>query len=654
MKTMTTVCARDCYDTCSLRVALDDAGHITAITGDPDHPVTRGFLCPRGVKDAERRLTNRIPTPCLRRSADMPGGGSHTPTDWQTALDRVADRLRHTLDTAGPEAVLYLDYAGNMGLLTTAFPQRLWNLLGATRTDHTLCSKSGHVGIALHYGETYGLPVDELPAQRLLVFWGFNAAVSAPHLWKLVRQARQRSGAHIVVIDPIRTATAAQADLWLQPHPGTDVALAYGVMQAIIQRGGVDEDFLREWTIGSADLRQAAAQWTAERVEHATGVTWQHVCRLAEWYHARQPAGTLIGIGLQKCDCGADQARAVALIPALLGQHRGFFYSNGAATFFDDSGLSGKTLAPSDQRIVSQVGLADALQRGAFRFVYVNCANPALTLPDQTAVRAGLSRDDVFVVVHDTHWTRTADFADVALPAPVFLEKRDLVVPWGHRYVRYSPRVVEPYTDSRDEVSVMQALATRLRLEHPVLSEDPWQALEHAFADTLENGGWQALLSGTLLRLRVKPLARYTTPSGKIELSASQAAGLDADALPQQTEPGRTADNAFTLLASATANYSHTQFQEVYGAIPTRAVIHPHDGARLGLAEHAEVWIANDRGRMRAVISLSDQVPPGVVWMPRQSEDADGNAQNSLTASQPQALGGGPRFNSTRVVIGKA
>jgi anaerobic selenocysteine-containing dehydrogenase len=534
MNTFTTVCARDCYDTCSLLVTRNGAGKIASLKGDPDHPITQGFLCPRGAKDHERLVTNRVETPYIRQSANW------KPIDWDTALGRMARTLRKTLDASGPESVLYLDYAGNMGLLSTSFPQRLWNVLGVTQTDHALCSKSGRTGIALHYGETYGLSVDDIPFQQLLVFWGFNVAVSAPHIWKLARQARQRNEAKIVAIDPIRTSTAEQADIWIQPRPGTDVALAYGVIHALVQGGAVDRTFLHDWTIGFDKLRHEAEQWTPERLEQVTDVSWQNITQLADLYRTRKPSGTLIGIGLQKCAHGAEQARAVSLIPALLGLHRGFFYSNSAATLFDDHVLRGKTFSPRNVPVVEQIAVADALQRGQFRFVYVNCMNPALTLPNQHALREGLLRDDVYVVVHDTHWTRTADFADVVLPAPTYLEKEDIVIPWAHQYVRYAPQVIQPITNSRDEVHVMRALATRLGLAHTPIFEDPWNALEQAFKDVLKDGAWEDLLSGKLLKFVTKPADRYPTPSGKIELAASQAAGLGVAPLPAQAKFSNT------------------------------------------------------------------------------------------------------------------
>lgn len=644
LNTFTTVCARDCYDTCSLSVTLDDSGKIVALKGDPDHPITQGFLCPRGAKDHERLVTNRVEVPYIRQNAEL------KPVDWDTALDCVTRTLRKTLDTSGPESVLYLDYAGNMGLLSTSFPQRFWNVLGATQTDHALCSKSGHTGIALHYGETYGLQIEDIPSQHLLVFWGFNATISAPHIWRLARQARQQNKAKIVVIDPVRTATAEQADVWIRPRPGTDVALAYSVMHVLIQNGAVDDTFLCNWTVGFDALRQKAEQWTPERLEQVTGVTWQSITQLADLYYTRKPSGTLIGIGLQKCDYGADQARAVSLIPALVSLHRGFFYSNSAASLFDDTVLCGKTFAPQNIQIVEQIAVADALQRGQFRFVYVNCMNPALTLPNQHALREGLSRDDVYVVVHDTHWTRTTDFADVVLPAPTYLEKEDIVIPWAHQYVRYASRVVRPITDSRDEVRVMQALATRLGLEHTPVFEDPWNAIEQAFKDVLDDGDWKDLMTGKLLKFVTKPVARYSTPSGKIELAASQAVALGVDSLPTQVEcPAK--EHEFVLLAGSASRYTSTQFQEVYGPIPAIVTMHPHDAKQLEIADGETVWLTNDLGRMRVTAILSDQVPKGVLWVPRQSEDTEKNPQNGLVCSIPQRLGKGPCFNSTRVRI---
>jgi len=644
MKTMTTACARDCYDTCSLVVTLNDAGQIISINGDSVHPLTQGFTCPRGAKDGQRLTTNRITQPFLRQ------GIVFAPIDWDTALDIVASRFAEMMAKHGAETLLYLDYAGNSGLITEAFSRRLWYALGATQTDHAVCSKAGHRGIGLHYGRRSGVFPHEFAEKRLFVFWGFNAAVSSPHQFALARKARQQHGTKIVVIDPRRSDTAQQADFWLQPRPGTDVALAYGVMSHLIRQRAIDENFLRDWTLGFDALQAEAAQWPPERVERVTGVPQAQLEALAQLYGAHRPSATLIGIGLQKCDFGADQARAVSLIPALLGQHRGFYYTNGSAFYLDDDLIAGKTLTGKALPVVPQVGLAELLASGAFRGLMVQGMNPAVTLPNQAAFRAGLQRDDLFVVVHDTHWSDTAKLADVVLPAPTYLEKADVVCPWSHDRIRLSPQVVAPITDSRDEVWLMRELARRLSVQEDWVYADPLNVLEKAFDGAFEDGEWRDLLAGNLLTLRKRPNAEYETPSGKIELTASQAAQLGVSPLPIQQEI-HAADNEFTLLNSANIRYTSSQFQEVYGAIPAIVQINPKDAERLGIQQGDAVTLTNERGELRVNADVTDDVQPGVLWSPRQYADLDAIPQNTLMTSEPQTFGSGPRFNSTRVKL---
>ncbi|GAK50860.1 formate dehydrogenase [Candidatus Moduliflexus flocculans] len=644
MKTIITACARDCYDTCSLIVTLDDAGQIISSNGDPEHPLTRGFTCPRGAKDGQRLTTNRVTQPFLRRGTEF------VPIDWEAALNIVATRFAEIVEKHGAEKLLYLDYAGNSGLMTEAFSRRLWYALGATQTDHAVCSKAGHRGIGLHYGRRSGVFPHEFAEKRLFVFWGFNATVSSPHQFALARKIREQHGANIVVIDPRRSETAQQADLWLQPCPGTDVAFAYGVMSYLIRQQAIDKDFLRQWTLGFDALQAEAIQWTPERVERVTGVSQAQLEALGELYCVHRPSATLIGIGLQKCDFGADQARAVSLIPALLGQHRGFYYTNGGAFYVDDDMIAGKTLTGKASPVISQVGLAELLASGAFRGMMVQGMNPAVTLPNQRAFRAGLQRDDLFIVVHDTHWSDTAKLADVVLPAPTYLEKADVVCPWSHDRIRLSPQVVAPITDSRDEVWLMRELARRFSVQEDWVCADPWNVMETAFDGAFEDGDWHDLMAGKLLTLKKRPNAEYETPSGKIELTASQAARFGVSPLPTQQEIS-AAGGEFTLLNSANVRYTSSQFQEVYGAIPAIVQINPKDATRLGIQQGDAVTLMNERGALRIKADVTDDVPPGLLWSPRQYADLEGVPQNTLMTSEPQAFGSGPRFNSTRVRI---
>jgi anaerobic selenocysteine-containing dehydrogenase len=646
LRKVSTVCARDCYDSCALIVTLDDSGRIRGIKGDGRNPYTQGFTCPRGARDHLRLHESRVESPCVRH------GGRLQQTDWDTALNKVSKRLSETLDQHGAKAVLFLDYAGNTGLLSQAFPSRLWNALGATQTDWGLCSASGHAGLELHYGSSYGLEPMELLSRKLIVFWGFNAAVSSPHLWSLARKARRTRGAQIVAVDPRESQTAGDADLWVQPWPGSDVALAYAVMNHLIENNYVDLSFVRGWTQGFEQLKEEAGRWSPDRVADITGVGWNRIEQLGEAYGKLRPGATMIGIGLQKNERGADLVRAVSFLPALLGLHRGFFYSNAQGLFIDEDRICGRSLTEEAPPLVKQVAVADLVQSGAFKFIYVSGMNPALTLPNQRAFREGLSKTGVFMAVHDSHWTKTAQYADVILPAPTYLEKEDLVIPWSHRYLQYSRQVVPPVADSRSEIWVMREVSRRLGLTEEWLFEDPWVAVEGALEDAFEEGNIQSLRSGAMVQLKRKPRDSYTTPSGRIEFYSSQAPGRGQNALPTQA-PLRSPEGDFVLLTSATPRYTSTQFQEVYGPIPALVLINRGDAKRLSIEERDVVSVSNDRGEVKMTAVVSGSVREGVAWSPRQSEGLEGEPQNCLMSSEPQELGGGPRFNSTTVAISK-
>lgn len=670
MTQVTTVCPRDCYDTCALIATLDESGRLVSVRGDPTHPLTRGLTCPRAAADAKHVYQNRVQEPYLRKEPKNNHGGTEDTenhikppwsprlggepksgdgfcaTSWQQALDAVAHKLSETLQRWGPEAVLYLTYSGNTGLLTLDIPQRLWNALGATQTDFALCSKSGSLGLVLHYGARYGLQPDELAEAGLIVFWGFNAAVSSLHLWNLAREARKRRGTRIVAIDPRRSETAASADLWIRPRPGSDVALVYGLINLLLENGAADPGFLAQWTQGLEQLRVEAGRWTPQRVQEVSGIAEKQLRQLAGEYAQHRPAATMIGIGLQKCDHGADQVRAVSFIPAVLGQHRGFYYSNSEAFGINHELLSGEALTDRHPHIVPQVALPELMRDGKFKFVYISGMNPAVTLPNTSAFIEGLLRPDVFVVVHETHWTETARCADVVLPAPSYLEKVDLVPPWSHNCLQLSPQLIQPVTDGRSEVWVMQELARRLGLKEDWLYQDPWAAIEQALQGAFEDGEWERLLAGERVRLQSKPRDNYPTPSGKIEFDSTLARQMDFSALPLQAPLPVRPQHEFTFLNSASARYTSTQFRDVYGPIPALVVVNPRSAQGLGIREGDTVLLATELGETQAKASISDAVPEGTVWSPRQWA-----GQNTLLSSQPQEIGHGPRFNSTRVKI---
>lgn len=648
MRKVKTVCPRDCPDSCFITVTVDE-GRVISTRGDPGHPVTRGFTCPRGVADRERMYSvERILHPHIAE-----GGGrerSFERAPWTEALEIVSNRLRVVIDDHGAERVLHLDYAGNTGLLSYPLFQRLWNALGATGHDSSLCSASGHAALALHYGLSYGLQPEELPGMRAITFWGFNAAVSSPHQWALALKAREESGATLVVVDPRGSETARGADVWLRPRPGSDVVLAFGLARCLIEGGCVDLDFIEDWTHGYDDFREEAMGWTPNRVEELTGINWEEIEELAEAFGSNLPSAMMIGLGLQKGVYGAESVRAVSLIPALLGQHRGFYYTNSMGRIIDFSNLTGEGLAERKRRMVNQVSLGGLLEDGEFGFVYVNGMNPAVTLPDQGAVRRGFSKEDVFLVVHDTHWTETARYADVVLPAPTYLEKEDIVVSDSHPYVRKSERAVEPLGESKGEIRVMKALAERLGLGEAWLHEDPWEAFVKAAEEAFEDGTPVDLMEGKTLRLRTRPKEAYQTPTGRIEFVSEKALKSGLTPLPVQL-PLPAQDGRYTIITSGSPNYLHTQFQDVYGPIPDLVWINPEDAEAVGARDGDPVSLKNDLGEVGVRVRVTDRVPKGVLWSPRLLTGLNGAPQNTLFPSSTQEIGGGPVFNSTRVEI---
>ena len=649
METIKTVCSRDCPDTCFIDVTVDN-GIILKTKGCADNPVTRGVICPRGHADPQRVYSDkRVLHPFIRSGGR--GAARFVQLTWNKALDRVVDMIKDTIDHHGSDALLLYDYPGNQGFLSWQFPRRLWMALGATTTDYALCSNSGHAGIGLHYGLTYGAPIDALLQSPVIVFWGNNAKVSAPHQWALANRARKTSGAIIISIDPRKSETSRAADIYLQPRPGSDVALAYGIARYLIRNDGVDQKFIDEWTVGYPEYAQEAQHWTPERVRQVTRVPEKSIAHVGDLLIQRRGAAVfMIGLGLQKSAQGAQAARAVALLPALLGRHRGFHYSDSRGRQVDWNAINGTRQTLTKGKQVSQVTIGRRLAGGAFKFVFVLGSNPAVTLPDSTAVRKGLEREDLFVVVQDTHWSETAAIADVVLPAPTYLEKTDVVFSDHHPYSRLSQQAIEPLGESRHEIWVMQALAKRLDCTEPWLFEDPWSALHQAFQQTYANGTLQDVIDGAVLELKSRPLDQYQTPSGKIAFCASTAAEMGVHPLPCQ-EAVASDESGFVLLNSATPKYTHSQFTDVFGPIPAIVWIHPEDAQRLGVQNGNRVAVFNDLAAVVLRAQVTDDLPTGTLWAPRPLTGLNGVPLNALASGVAQKLGGGPAFNSIQVAV---
>ena len=389
-------------------------------------------------------------------------------------------------------------------------------------------------------------------------------------------------------------------------------------------------------------------RWTPERVEEATGLDGAVVESLADAYAEHPPSATMIGIGLQKSVYGADLVRAVSLIPPLLGLHRGFFYSSGQGQYVDHGLISGSALTAKKRKKLSQVGLGRTLERGEIKFLYVNNMNPAVTLPDQGALRRGLEKEDLYLVVHETHWTETAGYADVVLPAPTYLEKDDLVVGYSHTYITKSNRVIEPLRESRDEIQVTTDLARQLGLEEDWLYEDPWNVLGKALEESFVDGTFGDLMDGATLRFKMRPKDEYQTPTGKFEFASQSAKKLGYDPIPLQ-HPPPGGDGGFVLLTTAIANYTHAQFRDVYGPIEPIVWVNPEDAEAKGIGDGDTVELRNGLGAIKVEARVTEDVTRGVLWSPRLLDGKDGTPQNTIMPGDAQEIGGGPIFHSTTV-----
>jgi anaerobic selenocysteine-containing dehydrogenase len=649
VKEVKTVCHRDCPDSCFVDVTVEE-DRIISTRGSTENPVTQGFLCPRGMGDSKRVYSEaRVLNPYVK--TDGKTRGSFKQVSWKEATQMVAKKLQEVIGQHGNESILFLNYSGNQGLLAQQYPERLWNFLGATKHDHALCSTSGHEGICLHYGLSYGLQPEDLLDMKVVTYWGYNAKVGSSHQWTLSLKARKNNGTKIITIDPRKSPTAEDSDVWLNPRPGSDVALAYGIARYLIEKDYANKNFIDQWTVGYDRFKEVALNWTPERVQRVTGIDWERIEEVGDIYAEKRPSAFMIGLGLNKSLHGAESTRAVSLLPTLLGCHRGFHYSNNRGRSIDSAYLNGDKFTSKKPRIVSQVALGPMLKEGEFKFVFISGMNPAVTLPNQNAVRTGLSRSDVFVVVHETHWTETAKIADVVLPAPTYLEKTDFVFSDHHRYCRLSNKAIEPLGESIDEVSLVHKLARQLGLKADWLYEDSWEALRKSLTNAFENGSVDDLFNGKVMKLKSRPMNEYQTPSGKVELYSSKAVDMGLHPLPEQLPIKQSEEGWFILLNSSLPNYTHSQFTDVYGPIPQIVWINPEDSKNLEIEENEALQVYNDLGKVTLRATVTDRVSLGVLWAPRPVTGIDGNPMNSLTSSTPQIIGRGPTFNTTKVKL---
>ena len=678
------VCPHDCPDTCVMTVDVEE-GKAVFIGGDPDHRFTRGFLCAKVNRYLERVYSpDRVLHP-LRRVGPK-GEGAFARISWDEALDEIASRFRQVAAEHGPQAILPYSYAGNMGLLSYgSMDRRFFHALGASLLDRTICASAGAAGLKATLGKSMGFDPEAIVHARFIVAWGANIVSSNVHLWPLIEEARSH-GAKLVVVDPYRSRTAEMADQHLALLPGTDGALALGVMHVVFRDGLEDRDYIDRYTIGADALRARVADWTPARAAQATGLTADEVEGFAREYATRQPSALRINYGLNR-HAGAGMAvRTIACLPALVGAWRhpggGLLLSTSGTYPVNNEALERPDLIRPGTRTLnmSVIGklLLDPDLAPPVKALFVYNSNPVAVAPDQESVRKGFAREDLFTVVHDLFLTDTADFADIVLPATTTLEHYDIHKSYGNLNLSLSRPAIAPEGESKPNTEVFRLLAARLGLDHPALRETDEEMARQALRwehPHLQGIDFERLEREGSVRLSVPdpyaPFAQggFPTPSGKCELYAESLAQMGLDPVPTYTPPRESVASAPELARRYPLAFisppAHHFLNSTFSAQPVfvrresgpSLTIHPADASARGIADGQMVRTFNDRGAFLAVARVSDDARPGVVvglsiWWSKMCPG--GRNANAVTSQGLTDMGGGATFYDALVDVAPA
>ncbi len=658
-------CPHDCPDACGVLITIED-GRATKIKGDPEHPVTRGFLCAKVAKYLDRVYSpERVLYPMRRKApkgtavpaqaSSKAGGAPAVPPTferipWDEALDEIAHRFRHIISESGPEAILPYSYGGTLGALNGAsMDRRFFHRLGASQLDRTICSRAGEEGLRSVIGIKLGTEPEQFAHSRYIIAWGANIHGNNVHLWPFIEEAR-RNGARLVVIDPYRTRTAKCADWYLPINPGTDAALALGLMHVIIGENLYDADYVSRHTIGFEDLKARAQEYPPEKVARWTGISADDIRQLAREYATVRPSVIRVNYGIQRSEGGGMSTRAVTMLPCLIGSWKeiggglqlslsGSFGLNKQALEMPE--LMEKALG-RPARVVNMVKLGTALNSldsPPIRALFVYNSNPAAVCPNHNEVIRGLKRPDLFTVVHEQFFTDTTDYADIVLPATTFFEHKDLQTAYGHYYLQVSNQAMEPVAECRSNVEMFRALADRMGFEDDCFREtvdsmidraldspNPW--LHGITRDRLEREHQIRLNfnanEGSSAPFLPFAQGNFPTPSGKAEFysEALKSRALDpvvAFTPPEESRHGsKAARFPLELLARKPDNHLNSTFAN----LPTvrrmeprmgKLEMHPADAQARGIRDGDNVRVFNPRGEIVLQAIVDGTVPAGVV-----------------------------------------
>ncbi len=677
-------CPHDCPDTCALLTTVED-GRAVAIRGAADHAPTAGVLCTKVARYLDRTYSDQRVLHPMRR-VGRKGEGRFERITWDEALATIAERFGALAASAeGAQTIVPYSYAGTMGLLQYgSMDRRFFHRLGASLLDRTICSAAGKAGWTAAIGAAVGMDVEQYANSRLIVVWGSNSIASNLHFWTRAQEAKRR-GARLVAIDPYRSATAEKCHQHVALLPGTDGALAFGLMHVLIAEGLIDRDYVDRYTVGFPELARRAAEWTPERVAATCGIAAGEVVDLARAYGTTKPAAIRVNYGMQRVAGGGNAMRAIACLPALVGAWRdpagGALLSSSGAYPVDRAALERPDLIRGKPRTVNMSAIGDALVDFAdppIRAIYVYNSNPVAVAPDSGRVREGFARDDLFCVVHEIFQTDTADFADILLPATTQLEQLDVHASYGHLYALANNPAIAPLGEALPNTEVFRRLAARMGFTESCFRETDeemaraaWDRRQPAARDL----DWDTLARDGHRRLAVPaayaPFAHgnFPTPSGKCEFASAALAAQGRDPLPDYVPPRESpASNPalarrypLAFISPPARNFLNTSFAnlpEFVGEERTPFLdLNPADAAPRGIAEGDRVRIHNDRGSFTAAARVTDRARPGVAVAPSiwwQKLAPDGRNANAVTSQALTDVGGGATFYDCLVEVSRA
>ena len=682
--------------------AADGQERAVKLQGDPAHPITRGFLCGKVAKFLDRVYApDRLLYPMRRRAGVAKGplvqgreAEAFERIPWNEALDHIAARLTVIAAEFGPESILPYSYAGTIGQLGYgSMDRRFFHRLGASQLDRTICASAGAAALLGVYGVKLGTTPQDFAHAGLVIAWGANIHGNNIHLWPFIEEAR-RKGARLVVIDPYRTRTAALADEHLAINPGTDTLLALAMMHVIFRDHLEDREYMAACTHGGDALRTHALQPEHSPAAAAviTGIAAETIERLARDYAAAGrgttgPAVIRVNYGIQRSENGGTAVRAACMLPLITGswKHQGgglLLSTSGSFPFNADAlqmpGLMQKSTLQRAARVVNMSKLGAALtelQDPPVKALFVYNSNAAAVAPNQNAVLAGLRRDDLFTVVHEQFFTDTADYADVLLPAPTFLETRDVQGSYGHLFAQVSTQAIAPLGEVRDNVAVFAELARRMGFDDACFSDSVDDLIDQSLAtshpwfagitrERLEREGHVPLALPRNAEGLVLPFSTpdwFQTPSGRGEFLP-----LPKFVAPVESRNTKSTEFPLEFLPRKADNYMNSTFanhpghQRMQSASAGTLEMHADDAAARALSTGDAVEIFNARGRMVLRAVISEKVRPGVVaalldWSKLGGDLSGGGANvNALTSERLTDIGGGATFYSTLVQVRRA